>query len=320
MYRTVGLLLALSLVSVMCNAPRNNPLDPQNKDYEFGSIHGLIQTYRVPHQPIPQVEVFWEKADRFTHSDDQGLFVFNEVDAENGWMYFRNVDYFEDSVFVEWSGSKHLDIEHYLNAVPVLDSLIFYSSILNLYNDLQLIRLSIQTRITDPDNDLDSVFVICPGLDVRTNLSYNLESRFFVKELSMQDLGINSPEAVIGHAFNIYAKDRLNNCLRLSSSVIKRIIKEQVELKSPGGHEIVGPTPVLQWEPVAPGFPLKYRVEIYTDEMNLIWFRDGISSGTSSLTVDSPLPSDKYRWAIWIIDEFQNRSRSKYKSFEVQSK
>jgi hypothetical protein len=318
MHRYFGILV-ISLYFCNCEAPRHNPLDPKNDDYRFGMLSGQVQTYRVPHQPIASVDIYWENMERFAQTDNEGRFNLRQLDQNDGWLFFDADAYFNDSLFIEWESSEIIEVEHYLNAKPTLDSLVFYSSILNLYNDLQLIRLSIQTRISDPDNDLDTVFVCCPGLDVRVNLDYDLESRFFVRELSMQDLGINSAEAVIGHTFNIHAKDRLSNNLQLSSSQIKRIIKEQVNLKSPGGHEIVSPTPVLRWEPVSPGFPLEYRIEIYTDEMNLVWQKEHIPANTSSLTVDISLPPDKYRWAVWIIDEFQNRSRSKYKTFEVQT-
>lgn len=303
-----------------CDAPRHNPLDPESEDYDFAQIRGTVLTYRVPHLPVPDAEVVWKKDGRINRTGPGGTFVFNEVTPADDWLLVSEKSYFPDSFRVEWSGSHQKEIRIYLNAKPVLDSLIFYSSILHLYNDLQLIQLSLKAAVTDPDNDVDSAYVHSPGLEVFAGLEYDVDSKFFNRDLSMQDLGINSPEAVIGHAFNIIVKDRLGNRLQLSSSVIKRIIKEQIELISPGGHDIVGSQPTLHWVPLQPGFPLEYRVEIYTDEMNLVQRKDHIPSNTSSLVLDAPLPPDKYRWAVWIIDEFQNRSRSKYKSFEVQSK
>jgi len=315
------LLILFVLASIFsCDAPRNNPLDPDSKDYIYGQIQGTVETYRVPHQPISGAEVFWENASMISETGQSGQFVFSAVEPLDGWIYFRTDDYFYDSLYVSWNNLRQYEIRQYLNMIPVADSLIFYSSILNLYNDLQLILLSIRVRIEDPDNDVDSVYVVSPGLELKSYLHYDLETQFFSRELSMQDLGINSPESVIGHAFDIYVKDKLGNKIRLSSDVIKRIIKEQVELISPGGHDIVGPTPTLRWIPVSPGFPLEYRVEVYTDEMNLVWYKDHLPETTSSLIIENPLPAEKYRWAVWIIDEFQNRSRSKYKSFEVQTK
>jgi hypothetical protein len=312
------LTVLVAVILLFCDAPRHNPLDPESNNYRFGRIEGILETYRVPHQPISGAEVYWENASLISETDQNGRFLFSSVKPDNGWLFFHTNYYFKDSLFITWNGKREHNIKHYLNVIPAVDSLVFYSSILNLYNDLQLILLSIKVRIDDPDNDVDSVYVISPGLGLKSYLHYDLETQFFSRELSMQDLGINSPESVIGHVFDIYVKDRLNNRIRLSSDIIKRIIKEQVELISPGSHVVVGPTPTLRWIPVNPGFPLEYRIEIYTDEMNLAWHRDHVSDKTSSLTLAHPLQAEKYRWAVWIIDEFQNRSRSKYKSFEVQ--
>lgn len=306
------------LLCIGCNAPRNNPLDPVNENYEYATIRGRVQTYRVPHEPISDVFIYWTGASRVTHSDGSGDFTITDIKPADGWLIFDSPAYFIDSSHVLWTNSTVVFVQQYLNTLPLLDSLVFYSSILNLYNDLQFIRLSLIAMIEDPDNDIDSVYVICPGLGVYACLDYDLDTRFFRRDLSMQDLGINSPESVIGHSFNIYVKDRLDHRLLLSSSVIKRIIKEQVELDSPGGYEIVGPNPTLKWKPVNTGFPLEYLVEIYTNEMNLVWLKGHLAATASSITVDIDLPPDQYRWAVWIIDEFQNRSRSKYKSFEVQ--
>ena len=135
-------------------------------------------------------------------------------------------------------------------------------------------------------------------------------------------IGITDAEAVIGHEFKIIDKDIYRHFIFLDKMSIKRIIKEQVNLISPGSNDVVSSQPTLNWEPFIPGYSLTYDIEIYnTDnlEAELKWRKQGVSQSTSELKVDKTLSaSPNYFWVIWCVDEFNNRSRSRPKSFEVE--
>jgi hypothetical protein len=104
--------------------------------------------------------------------------------------------------------------------------------------------------------------------------------------------------------------------------LIKRIIKDEVILVGPINSDTTSTLPTLEWNIISLGFNFKFTVEIYTDGFNsrLVWRKENINSSATSVTVDEPLTEDRYyRWIVWIVDEFENRSGSKTKTFYARS-
>lgn len=303
-----------------CDAPRNNPLDPANENSSLSALSGNVLTYRVPHQPISGVKVTWENENRFAYTNNSGHFSFSDISQTPGWLFFETQAFLYDSIFVDWKTTKS-GFDKYLNARPMLQSKLFYSSIRNRYPDRKIINLNLKVDIADPDNDIDSVLVECGSLNVNTFLNYDLGNKVYQRSLTMADLNIGQVDAVIGHVFGIYVKDNLKNKILVTEEIVKRIVKEEVITRSPDSGDTLSLTPTLNWEPIDPGFPFMFMVEIYLDDINppLIWSKGEISSGTTSISVDTPLEENRYFWVVWVIDEFQNRSASKPKTFYAKN-
>lgn len=310
-------LLCLIFIS-SCETPRHNPLDPDSPNYKLKTISGNVLTYRIPHVPISDVNLFWKPEGRIQISDTVGYFEFDQLQTSEGWLILEKAGFLKDSVYV--SGKQNQDLEVYLNELPQLDSLVFYSSIENRRPDRQIISLIVKAKINDMDNDIDSVFVVCSPLNVDMHLIFNIEKEQFERILTMEDLHISTPEAVTGHEFMIIVKDNFGNLLELNRSVVKRIIKEEIDPIEPVGSELAPPQPTLSWEPFTPGFPFRFMVEIYIDEISpiLVWQKDNIQPATLTADVDIILPANDYFWIIWCIDEFENRSASKPEKFYVE--
>lgn len=304
-----------------CDAPRNNPFDPENPDYESSQdLTGRVLTYRVPHIVIPNVKVTWDKR-RIDYSRTDGSFRFTEVIKEPGWLLFENDTYLNDSLYVDWENSGP-DIQKYLNTRSVLDSILFYSSLENDNTGQQLISVDSKLFISDPDNDIDSVLITSANLKFKSFLKYNINDKSFEGSFGMSDLKISTPDAVIGQEFNIHVKDTQKNKILLSTQLIKRIIKDEVILVGPINSDTTSTLPTLEWNIISLGFNFKFTVEIYTDGFNsrLVWRKENINSSATSVTVDEPLTEDRYyRWIVWIVDEFENRSGSKTKTFYARS-
>ena len=304
-----------------CDAPRNNPFDPENPDYESTQdLTGRVYTYRVPHITISNVKVTWDNR-RIDHTRTDGSFRFNEVIKEPGWLLFENNTYLVDSLYVDWKNTGP-DVLKYLNTRPVLDSILFYSSLENDNTGQQLISVDSKLHISDPDNDIDSVLIASANLKFKSFLDYNINDKSFEGSFGMSDLKIAKPDAIIGQEFNIHIKDTQKHKILLSTQLIKRIIKDEVILVNPINSDTTSSMPTLEWNVISLDFPFKFTVEIYTDGFNskLIWSKENISSSATSVTVDAPLTENRYyRWIVWVVDEFQNRSGSKTKTFYAKS-
>ena len=319
--RYILLIVLIGCICYTCDAPRYNPLDPKNPENHLVLLSGQIETISLPRITINNADVYWQDGDRLIQTDSEGYFRIENIVPNDGWLRFSKMGYLDDSLYIEWSQDSERHVNIYLNNSPQLDSLLIYSIILNRYPNIQVLSLAVEACITDSDNDIDTVYVENHDLNFDNFLFFDVNQQIYKRTFSMSDLGIITAEAVIGHEFHIIVKDKLGNRIPLDKMSVKRIIKEQVNLISPGSHDIVSPTPALNWEPLTPGFTLKYDIEIYTDDIEpqLVWQKRGLAQNTSTIEVDQSLPAPvDYFWIIWAVDEFNNRSRSRPKSFRVE--
>ena len=312
------LLLCVGLFS--CDAPRLNPLDPQNPDYQFAALDGFVKTVTGPPQPIAGVSVFWKSQNILLTTDANGYFKLDNLPKQDGWLYFQKDGFSSDSTLVQWNNQKTFHVDMFLHSIPRLDSLAIYTSVENRYPDVQKYKLTIQAGITDTEGNVDSVFVVANQLHFNRQLNYNPSSRSYQNDFSQTDLGLQSMDEGIGKIFNIIVKDKQKRIFNIGSSTIKRIIKQEVLPETPSNKQTVGSTPTLRWTRFLPGFNFRYMVQIYTDEVSpvLVWQKDNISKDDIQVISGATLPAGDYFWVIWSIDDFQDRCRSKPASFVVQ--
>ncbi len=317
-------ILLLILYCAGCKAPHNNPLDANNPHRELGELEGKIWTLSLPHKPVPEVKIEFAGSQQMCRSNEDGRFLFHNVVRSDGWLFIEKKGFFKDSLYIRWGGRRNWYADIYLNAIPEADTITFYSSVVNRYPNIQLFELFARVRIDDPDNDVDSVFFECKSLGFSTLLVFDTIEKIYERmHLKQSELKVSSAEELIGKQFNIVVKDKYGHRVKVRSAQIQRIIRDEMELVSPASHEVVSSTPTLRWKPVNPGYFLTYTVEVRTDEADpqLVWQKSGLQADKSSITIDQPLPIqpiNNYIWAVWIVDRFGNRARSKFKSFQVQ--
>lgn len=318
-FRSLSILL-LGVAFYSCDAPRSNPLDPQNPNYQLVSLDGHITTKNVSPQPISGVNVLWKPQDIFFTTDASGYFKIDDLPKQNGWLYFQKDGFSNDSTLIQWNTQKNIHVEVSLNSIPRLDSLSIYTTVENRYPDVQKIRLTIQAKVSDVEGDVDSVFVVCNQLNFSKQLNLGQSTNLYQNDFSQTDFGLSSMEEAIGKNFNIVVKDKQKRVFNVGSSTIKRIIKEEVLPQSPLNKQIVGSTPTLRWTRFLPGFNFRYMVQIYTDEVSpvLVWQKDNISKDDIQILSGATLSVGDYFWVVWCIDDFQDRGRSKPASFVVQ--
>lgn len=318
-FRGVILLFMFSVL-LSCDAPRLNPLDPENPDYKLVQIDGFVKTVTEPSKPIAGVKVFWKNQNIVVETDANGYYTIEDVPMKNGTIVFEKEGYSSKDTLVnlpENQKSKRVNI--FLNAIPKLDSLSIYTVILNRYS-VRIDSIFIQAQVSDAEGDVDSVFVRSMQLNFYKRLEFNLATRFYENNFSPSDLNLLSIDEAIGKDFEIVVKDRRKQTFNVGVSSIKRIIKQEVLPESPLNKQIVGTKPTLRWKRFLPGFNFKYMVQIYTDEIPqvLIWEKQNISKDDVQTVPTIDLIPGDYFWVIWSIDDFQNRSRSKPASFVVQ--
>lgn len=302
-----------------CDAPHNNPLDPLNEKSGLSTINGIVQTISIPYQPIKDATVIWENFKIGVLSGTDGKFTLTNLKNNDGWLKIEKEGFVNDSLFIEWKGQTSKSVEIFLYTAPIIDSLIFYSIVEHRYPDKQDFGLVTKLKISDADNDIDSVFIVNPKLDFISALEYNLSSKFHEGSYTLFDLGITSLTEIIGKDFDLLVKDYAHRVFNLGSTNVKRIITDEVEIISPKNNDTLLTSPTLKWKRFTPGFEFKYLAQIYTFEIEpeLVWQKE-IAFSEIEYTLELQLLSDDYFWVISCIDEFQNRSRSKQGTFIIK--
>jgi len=318
-------IIAFVLVSGMlflnsCDAPRENPLDPNSPDNQLGTIDGNVQTFSLPYTPIKNVEVFWNPGDRLVYSDTSGNFTIPNIKTENGSLIFRKAGFHTDTVQIDWAGTRKVNKQVNLNQIPLLDSLFIYTEVINTISPISKMNsLVIQTKIIDVDNDIDTVFVLNDQQGLIKAMDFNVASKYFQAVLTPEELNISDIEQSVGLEFDFRIRDVLGDIYFLQGGKVTRIIKDQVTGLQPANDQVVTSMPFnLTWNSFIAGYPFHYMVEIYTDDGSLLVKRGrDISAQTTTFAVDS-IDSGSYYWVIWVIDDFNNKDRSLPASFSVQ--
>ncbi len=314
-------LILLTLYSFSCEAPHSNPLDPFNPGNNLGTIQGVVQTFSLPFTGIADVSVYWPSANILVKSDQNGKFSINNVPIVNGILIFQKEGYRTDSVIINWGGSRTIKPQVNLNSMPVLDSILIFTSVINQYFPNQTFELDVLAKVMDKDNDIDSVSVENAQLNLSKKLSFNISQNYFQTSVTPAEMNISDLEQAIGLDFNIVAYDRFKNSYHIGSGKVTRVIKSPINVIAPANSDTVSSNPVLSWQKFQPGYSFNYTVEVYTNDFansQIVFSQSGVSSDSTTFFVKNPLPPKNYYWVLWVMDQFQNRARSKPATFTVK--
>ncbi len=303
-----------------CDAPRENPLDPNSSENQLGTLEGTVQTFSLPYTPIKDVEVFWKPGNIMVYSNADGNFSIPNVKTVNGQLIFRKEGYHNDTVMVNWAGGRKVNEQVNLNKIPTLDSLSVYSVVMNSANPPSVIsELFIQTMVNDIDNDIDTVYVLNDKTGLMKAMDFDIASKTFLTSLTPQEMGLTDIEQAIGLEFDFLVRNVLGEISVLHGTGVKRIIKNQVSGLQPSNDQVISTVPFnLSWDRFNSGYAFRYKIEIYTnDGSQVVFSQDSISAEDTSFPIDS-LEVGSYWWVIWVIDNFNNQARSVPATFSVQ--
>ena len=101
-------MLSSLILSTSCDAPRNNPLDPENPDNTYYIIQGEVKTLSLPAQPVENVTVYCAAQALQTMTNAAGDFFLETISAQDGWLQFNKSGYLTDSTYLAWGQRKKL--------------------------------------------------------------------------------------------------------------------------------------------------------------------------------------------------------------------
>ncbi|MCF8242224.1 MAG: hypothetical protein K9J16_12630 [Melioribacteraceae bacterium] len=315
-----AIILLSILVIFSCDAPRENPLDPNNPDNVFAIITGSVKTVSIPRAPVSAAKITFANSNQVVYTNSSGNFNIETTTKINGWLYVEKENFSMDSSYINWNNSSKINREFFLNAKPRIDSLILNSSVINRHPNLQSYFVEVKADLFDSENDIDSVFFISEDLDINELLLYNFASDWYENSFSIEELGLKSIDQTVGKNFQINVVDKNGLTFDVGSSIIKRIIKQEIEYTAPSNNEIVSLPFSIEWKRFLPGFNFRYKLEIFLVDVTaeLYWSEDFIPSSEIQFDFTKNINPGTYFWVIWCIDEFNNSTRSKPATFIIE--
>ncbi len=294
-------------------------------EYSSGTLSGFVRTEKLPRIPIAKTKVYWKNHGVVKETDAAGYYKIEGIPTTDGYIYFEKAGFSPDSVYVQWGNkNEFINQNAFLNAIPQLDDIAIFSVVTNKFpTEFKTTRLTVQTKISDAENDVDSVFVQCKELNVFEPLQYNLSTKSFQREFNSADFKVDYIEKVIGKNIEIVVKDVSKQQFTIGLSTLKRIISEDVITHSPKEAAIVTSKPTYSWARFLGDYTYynyRYYIEVLTDEIpaTSVWKSEYFSKSAIEYTPTTNLSSGNYFWILWVEDDFHNRASSRPSTFVVK--
>ncbi len=313
------LVMSFAILMYSCNAPRNNPLDPNNPDISFSVIEGSVSTSYAPVIGIPGVLVFWEPGNKLVKTDADGNFILENIRPTDGKLILQKEGFRTDTIIISWNGSSRISKQVHLVSLPKMEYLNITTSVEYELSGMSS-KLSFTAKIEDKDSQIDSAYIENTLIGLKKKMEFSEEEYSLV--LNQDDLQSSNLEDLIGEDFDLFISDSaLGNAFKVGSGRITRVINEEPQAVSPANSDTVSSPLVVQWNPVALGFSFNYIVEISTNETGnpqMIYSSSLMDPGTTSLNTEYSLSPGEYFWIVWVIDQFNNRAKSRPAIFVIQ--
>jgi hypothetical protein len=78
--------------------------------YRIGSFDGYVFT--INNQRLANAKVYWKNQNKFSLTNEEGYYLIEDVQMEDGWIYFEKKGYAEDSVYLSWENRNKVRIDN----------------------------------------------------------------------------------------------------------------------------------------------------------------------------------------------------------------
>ena len=314
------IVLILATLSGCGDAPHDNPLDPDAG--LFNPILGHIRGFYEPHRPLEGIIV---KAPQFGISDTTnatGAFELLYVPPESCLITISDQGFQASSLWVAEDAEFRRDVTIYLNALPRITNATLTSTYEATWYPSPFEEwIIVSATVVDADGiaDIDSVVCELPN-DMNIRLTEGEQLGRWSATVSGEELGTLGVETIVGFDAVVKAWDFQGASSGGSTVRLARVVRDVASLVDPVGLEEVGSKPIFQWIPGSPLFYASQRIIVIRDDNGVeteAWSSQFLSITTDSLQIGTNLSIGSYYWAVYTIDGFGNRGRSREAAFLV---
>jgi hypothetical protein len=196
--------MSFAILMYSCNAPRNNPLDPNNPDIAFSVIEGSVSTSYAPVTGIPGVLVFWEPGNKLVKTDAGGNFIIENIRSTDGKLILQKEGFRTDTIIISWNGSSRISKQVHLVSLPKMEYLNITTSVEYELSGMSS-KLSFTAKIEDKDSQIDSAYIENTLIGLKKKMEFSGDEYSLV--LNEDNLQSNNLEDLIGEDFDLFISD-----------------------------------------------------------------------------------------------------------------
>ncbi len=312
------------LIIQSCDAPRENPFDPDADNYRAPYVSTVfIQEKMLPHQGIPGVTLIEKQLQLFGETDASGMVKWQHERIDSITITANRADFFTKTTSFELTGAENT-FDVYLNAKPIIESLDFFSKLTNAPDPFgQVITLTINATVTDPDGTGDIVIIYIQDesdtfkdtLSVENSFQNSYECTFDLSAIS-NDLTASS---ILEHNFRLYVRNPGNDSIVSAPFSIKRVIDYVPILNKPGDGAVETDSILFEWEKIDLDFDFKLNVVLTPQYSGEEVRRFNITpADTTAFVLQETIPDGRYFWQLEIIDNLGNICISDFENFRYE--
>lgn len=306
-------LLVLLGFLISCDAPRENPYDPNADNYQ-ASVSTKITVHHLNNSSgIEDALLIEEKLGLSGRTDASGVKQWYHKETDSLLIIAGANGYFQDTtLFTPLSQNNNFDI--YLNAKPQIEETNF-NSIYFSYDDKTFIHMTAKITDTDGQDDIENVILKLRQDIFNDTLELDNSSvDIYQTSINIDDLPGNiTPEALPELNFDLIVKNINGDSIASQPYSIKRVINETLYPLTPNSDSSATGNIVFTWQKVNLDFLYTYNVVLYefSGQVKLIDVFKNISSDQNQYILDDPaiienLKSGTHIWLLQVEDQLGN--------------
>ncbi len=318
---SIGSLLFVVLITISCDAPRQNPFDPKASNYSDNQPELITSKIYVKHlfppfNPIAHANIIIPDLHLFLTTDAQGLITFEHLPVDSFLILTDVEGYFNRQITFKTLPNNEYTI--YLNARPQVEQVQFISTYTNFEQSNSTTNLSFSATIQDPDGPMDVNRVMLKNDSYHFALELKRDANdnsYFSADFAVHDIAKDLSNAQLPELnFYLVVQNLNNDSVTVGSYTIRRVIETELQLLSPAEGQTVRDSVVFKW--VNPELPYDYvyNIQLYkSPSFKQIFYRD--IAGDKSQFVVKNLSKGQYIWSLQVQDKLGNVCQSYFISF-----
>lgn len=320
--RYLYLISIVLIAGCIDDAPRDNPLDPDSPAYiSSGSITGVI---KIANQSTAIAGAAIADLDEsiFVVTDTLGYFVFNHLASGRHTFVCSKENFTNDTFQVEILDRASTHVVRGLNGAPVALSQNILTRKIDYVSFSPKYFVDIVAEVNDPNSflDLDSVW-----FSVVDTIFFPLKpvagTNTFITTIYKNELPTNTIQWLVKKPLHIVSRDRQSAISISDPFFVSRIIENTSTPVFPSQNTLNTDSIYFRWTPPDITFNYTSTVTVYqAGTENVVVSYPGLISFYERYPTDGSflhLDPGNYFWAISIVDDFGNYSRSKESYFTV---